>query len=192
MENEGPRGKEMMERMRQYHRQWGASLRGLRRLFLFVHDGGAREHFYENPPFAINTFSIYGTEDQVKEFHRRRMPAVREAFRAVEGQLRGAGITLLTWYEWRGERGRPELTLDLNLGEPNEGAFFSASLRLEQDVRMVRDPEVVARIKTFEVGPVRRKYKYDGVTYVLDGLFDHFLHYYRVANDMDDERDWPG
>ena len=133
----------------------------------------------------------FETVRRLEEYHRPKMDAVRAAFPAIESQLREVGITLLSKEEWLKTPGRPRLVLTLNLGKPKKGASFSAHLRVEQEMQLVRDPNVKVTMATWETGTMKRKFKDDGVTKVFNNLLSYFLHFYRIANDLEDERGRP-
>jgi hypothetical protein len=182
--------KEAENRMRAHLKKRGASLRGLRRLYLFVDEGQSPVLFNEQEPRSRD---FVGTDFEalrrLEEYHRPRMDAVRAAFPAVENQLREVGITLLSKEEWLKTPGRPRLVLTLDLGKPKKGASFSARLRVEQEIQLVRDPNVKVTMTTWENGSMKRKFKDDGVTEVFNSLLFYFLRFYRIANDLEDGRD---
>jgi hypothetical protein len=181
--------KEAENLMRAHRKKRGASLRGLRALYLFVDEGQSSVAFNQQEP-RVRVFNGTDLEAlrRLEEYHRPRMDAVRAALPAVESQLREVGMTLLSKEEWLKTPGRPRLVLTLDLGKPKKSASFSARLRVEQEIQLVRDPTVKVTMTTWENGTMKRKFKDDGVTRVFNDLLFYFLHFYRLANDLEDER----
>ena len=118
----------------------------------------------------------------LKEAHTERMQAIRAAFPNVENKIREAGIDLIPVEEGLRNPECPGLVVMMHLGKPKKNASFSASMHLEQEVQLLRDPGVKFRLTTWESRLQKRKYKYDGIEWILNKIVDEFLFYYRQVN----------
>jgi hypothetical protein len=189
MENE-----EFEERIRANRKERAASLRGLRRLYVFVDEGESRvsfsDQYGEQESFCkIIRASDPESEKRMEQMHRERMESFRFAFPIVGSKLHETGIERIPGKEWLENPGLPRLVLAIDLGKAKKGASFSIRTHLEQAVLLERDPNVRLTLKTWEGRISKRKFKYDGINWSLGQAVDYFLHSYRIANDLEDQRD---
>jgi hypothetical protein len=73
----------------------------------------------------------------------------------------------------------------MNLGKPKKNASFSASMRLEEEVQVVRNPSVKLTVKTWEGATIKRKFKHHGVELMFNRCLVNFLFFYRYMNESE-------
>lgn len=163
------------------YRERGISLQGLQSLYIYVKTPNAWAAFYENRVYFV---ASQGEEmDRLLEAaHTERMKVIKSAFPSIENKIREAGIEIIPVEERRKNPECPCLVVTMHLGKPKKNAWFSASMHLEQEVQLVRDPSVKFRLTTWETGLAKRKYKYNGIEWVLSECIDSFLFFYRHVN----------
>ena len=165
------------------YRNRGISMQGLQSLYIHVHTPNAHAAFYENR--CVSVLSHGEEMDRLlKEAHTQRMVAIKAAFPAFENKLREVGIEIIPNEEGVKNPALSCLVITLDLGKPEKKASFSASVYLEQEVQLVCDPGVKFRVKTWEGGISKYKYKHNGIEVVLNSCLDSFLFFYRYINQL--------
>ena len=162
------------------YRERGISLQGLRSLYIYVDTPNARAGFH-NLDYIV-AYQGEEMERLLKETHSERMRAIKGAFPAIEAKIREAGIEIIPFEEGFHNPALPRLVVTMHLGKPKKNASFSAIMHLEQEVQLVRDPSVKFKLTTWETGLAKRKYKYNGIEWVLGQCLDSFLFFYRHVN----------
>jgi len=104
----------------------------------------------------------------------------------VELKLRLAGIKVLTGEEWRREKGRPYLYIQVRVLESSLSGLFHLNINIEfsQNVRLIRDPSIITLGSTWgvdAVGEVGRKKIYQIRNHIKD-LLDKFINAWLSVN----------
>jgi hypothetical protein len=159
-----------------------APLQGLRSLYIYVDTPNSKVPFYENWCFVTLASADEETEKKIEAMHKLRMEAVKAAFPIIENMLREEGIEIIPVEKGMESQEYPRLTVTINLGKPKKKAYFSATMHLEQQVQLVCNPAVKFRVKTWETGTAKYKYKHSGVKTAFTSCLNRFLSDHRYAN----------
>ena len=128
---------------------------------------------------------IYVLVEKIEPF-AERMGLTKSTLQAdVEAKLRQAGVRILTKDEWVAELGKPVLSLHVNAIPQSLGLYvFSIQLRLNQGVRLTRDPSIESMATTWSVVMVGT-IGADQLVQVRDsvrGRVDEFIQAYLAVN----------
>ncbi|MCX8021806.1 MAG: hypothetical protein N2745_03445 [Syntrophorhabdaceae bacterium] len=109
----------------------------------------------------------------------------------IEGKLKSAGITVLTWDEWLKTVGRPALYVRINTHEHERYSYaYDIRIELRQIVSLEANPSIKTLANTWSLGMTGTAHigNLNVIKGNLDALIDRFISSFKKANENGKKR----